>query len=482
MGSSQSVLVPGGGSEGYHVLKVQDNSPGQRAGLEAFFDFIVAIGGTRLDQDNDTLKELLKQNIKKPIKITVYSSKTQTVRDLMLIPNNDWGGQGLIGVSIRFCSFEGTNENVWHILEVYPNSPAEDAGLRAYTDYIIGADAIRHENDDLFTLIESHENQSLKVYVYNIDDDACREVTIKPNSQWGGEGAIGCGIGFGYLHRIPVQSMGPPKCVSQASPVSSAGASNSLSSVSSSPPTINTALISPTLPYVPPLTTLSIANNQQSVSEASDIQKGKEEESPIATTQQSVFKMYFNPDQNDNSESGGGVAPIVNIAETTSNRKISGIGEITPSSQAQCAISLAQPPSTSASVVEPINTSMIPSPANVFIPGDYVIASYDDLNRFNYANQSSSLSSGQTMSVPLINVAGTSEHYMTTPNSLSYPKSQNVASYQPVLGISAEAIHSATSIAPDPNTTSSMTYPMATMPTYPPSITPSATIQTLNNL
>ena len=29
-----------------------------------------------------------------------------------------WGGQGLLGVSIRFCSFEGANENVWHILEV----------------------------------------------------------------------------------------------------------------------------------------------------------------------------------------------------------------------------------------------------------------------------------------------------------------------------------------------------------------------------
>jgi hypothetical protein len=29
-------------------MQVQDGSPGQRAGLEAFFDFIVAIGNTRL--------------------------------------------------------------------------------------------------------------------------------------------------------------------------------------------------------------------------------------------------------------------------------------------------------------------------------------------------------------------------------------------------------------------------------------------------
>lgn len=96
--------------------KVQDNSPGHTAGLEAFFDFIIAIERTRLDQDNDTLKELLKQNIDKPIKMTVYSSKSQSIRDVQIIPSATWGGQGLLGVSIRFCSFEGANENVWHIL------------------------------------------------------------------------------------------------------------------------------------------------------------------------------------------------------------------------------------------------------------------------------------------------------------------------------------------------------------------------------
>lgn len=66
--------------------------------------------------DNDTLKEILKANIEKPIQMTVYSTKSQTVRDVEVTPSNTWGGQGLLGVSIRFCSFEGVNENVWHIL------------------------------------------------------------------------------------------------------------------------------------------------------------------------------------------------------------------------------------------------------------------------------------------------------------------------------------------------------------------------------
>lgn len=130
-------------------LQVQENSPGHRAGLEPFFDFIVSINNTRLvrkahgcadthtrgcgggclfrvdilvslpslqNKDNDTLKDLLKASVEKPVKMLVYSSKTLELREATVTPSNLWGGQGLLGVSIRFCSFEGANENVWHVL------------------------------------------------------------------------------------------------------------------------------------------------------------------------------------------------------------------------------------------------------------------------------------------------------------------------------------------------------------------------------
>lgn len=205
MGGSQSSAIPGGGTEGYHVLRVQENSPGHKAGLEAFFDFIVAIGNTRLNQDNDVLKDILKASIEKPVVMTVYSSKTQMVRDVEIVPSSMWGGHGLLGVSIRFCSFEGANENVWHVLDVSPQSPAEAAGLRPYGDYIIGSDSVLHESEDLFTLIDAHEGRPLKLYVYNTDSDSCRELNITPNKAWGGDGSLGCGIGYGYLHRIPTK-------------------------------------------------------------------------------------------------------------------------------------------------------------------------------------------------------------------------------------------------------------------------------------
>ncbi|XP_069791715.1 Golgi reassembly-stacking protein 2 isoform X2 [Narcine bancroftii] len=249
MGGSQSVEIPGGGSEGYHVLRVQENSPGHRAGLEPFFDFVVSIGNTRLNQDNDTLKDLLKANVEKPIKMAIYSSKTLKLRETTVTPSNMWGGQGLLGVSIRFCSFEGANENVWHVL-----------------------------SEDLFSLIETHEGKALKLYVYNTDTDNCREVIITPNTTWGGEGSLGCGIGYGYLHRIPTRPFaegkkiiipGPGASVSplkdgftevQLSAVSSASAANtnlqqgrSGLSLGPSPPSVNSVLNTgvPTVPLMP---------------------------------------------------------------------------------------------------------------------------------------------------------------------------------------------------------------------------------------
>ncbi|XP_036018452.1 Golgi reassembly-stacking protein 2 isoform X1 [Mus musculus] len=296
MGSSQSVEIPGGGTEGYHVLRVQENSPGHRAGLEPFFDFIVSINGSRLNKDNDTLKDLLKANVEKPVKMLIYSSKTLELREASVTPSNLWGGQGLLGVSIRFCSFDGANENVWHVLEVESNSPAALAGLRPHSDYIIGADTVMNESEDLFSLIETHEAKPLKLYVYNTDTDNCREVIITPNSAWGGEGSLGCGIGYGYLHRIPTRPFEEGKKISlpgqmtgtpitplkdgftevqlssvsppSLSPPGTTGVEQSLSglSISSAPPAVSNVLstglmpLSAGLPSLPNLPSLSNFN------------------------------------------------------------------------------------------------------------------------------------------------------------------------------------------------------------------------------
>ncbi|XP_012311067.2 Golgi reassembly-stacking protein 1 isoform X2 [Aotus nancymaae] len=205
MGLGVSAQQPAGGAEGFHLHGVQENSPAQQAGLEPYFDFIITIGHSRLNKENDTLKALLKANVEKPVKLEVFNMKTMKVREVEVVPSNMWGGQGLLGASVRFCSFRRASEQVWHVLDVEPSSPAALAGLRPYTDYVVGSDQILQESEDFFTLIESHEGKPLKLMVYNSESDSCREVTVTPNAAWGGEGSLGCGIGYGYLHRIPTQ-------------------------------------------------------------------------------------------------------------------------------------------------------------------------------------------------------------------------------------------------------------------------------------
>ncbi|KAK5602750.1 Golgi reassembly-stacking protein 1 [Crenichthys baileyi] len=210
MGLSQSSLLSDGGSNsGYHVHGVQEDSPALKAGLEPFFDFILSIGNTSLNKESDLLRDLLKANVEKAVKLEVYSSKTQRVRELEVTPSNMWGGQGLLGASVRFCSFEGANENVWHVLDVEGNSPAALAGLIAHDDFIVGADQVLQDSEDFFSLIEANEGKPLKLLVYNTRTDQCRETAVTPNGAWGGEGSLGCGIGYGYLHRIPSRPVLP---------------------------------------------------------------------------------------------------------------------------------------------------------------------------------------------------------------------------------------------------------------------------------
>ncbi|XP_029979819.1 Golgi reassembly-stacking protein 1-like [Sphaeramia orbicularis] len=237
MGLPQSAfLLDGGNNSGYHVHGVQQDSPALKAGLEPFFDFILSIGNTRLNKESDLLRDLLKANMEKAVKLEVYNSKTQRMRELEVTPSNMWGGQGLLGASVRFCSFEGASENVWHVLDVEPNSPAALAGLIAHDDYIVGADQVLQDSEDFFSLIEANEGKPLKLLVYNTQTDQCREVVVTPNGAWGGEGCLGCGIGYGYLHRIPTRQVQPN--AQSTSIMQSTGASSSEEVVSSAHPEV----------------------------------------------------------------------------------------------------------------------------------------------------------------------------------------------------------------------------------------------------
>ncbi|KAJ3021852.1 UNVERIFIED_CONTAM: hypothetical protein HDU68_009420 [Siphonaria sp. JEL0065] len=194
-------------SHGYHILKVLPNSNASKAGLESHFDYIVAVNNTPTSKETPLLLAT-KAGLCEQIQIVVYSSKTRRLRTIVL--DTDPG----LGITCRSCALDRVGERTWHILDVLPNSPAEHAGLRAVTDYIVGLAAgedddmdgkgsVLHERDSLFELVEANIGRSIPLVVYSSVLDSLRVVDLAPRFDWGGSGCMGCDIGYGPLHRIP---------------------------------------------------------------------------------------------------------------------------------------------------------------------------------------------------------------------------------------------------------------------------------------
>ncbi len=153
--------------------------------------------------------------------LNVWNSKRQQLRQVSLVPSRQWSSQpssstingtsseatsqpSLLGLSLRLCNPSQALSHVWHILEILEGSPAESAGLVPFGDFVIGwPGGVLSSEGDFYELVEAHTDRALRLYVYNSDYDHTREVIIVPNREWGGEGLLGCGVGYGLLHRIP---------------------------------------------------------------------------------------------------------------------------------------------------------------------------------------------------------------------------------------------------------------------------------------
>nr|CAG8488873.1 13547_t:CDS:2 [Entrophospora candida] len=152
MGGAQSTAK----GQGYHVLKVHENSPAHSLGIEPFFDYIVGINGLSLDTPSSfILQEQLYNNIDKKVILLIYSTKEQEFREVSLVPNKNWSSKLENG-----------------LIDIAPDSPAEMAGLVPFTDYVIGSPhaTLRGEND-FYELVESNLGKPIRIYVYNADFD-----------------------------------------------------------------------------------------------------------------------------------------------------------------------------------------------------------------------------------------------------------------------------------------------------------------------
>lgn len=218
---------------GYRVLSVAPNSPGAsllrfpdglsaREGittpvpceLVAFFDLIVSINGIILDSQaakEDVLtREVAKQQ---PCLIEVWSSSQRRYRSCQLTPRKGWGGEGLLGVQVRFDSSlepsEATLESCGlHIVAVEPHSPAEKAGLKEEEEYLLGSvqGPPFASVDDFVSFANDRIGEQAQVFVYRKETDSVRLATLNITEEpWGPERQVGVGLELatGHLHALP---------------------------------------------------------------------------------------------------------------------------------------------------------------------------------------------------------------------------------------------------------------------------------------
>jgi hypothetical protein len=82
---------------GYRVLGVQPSSPASSAGFVSYFDFILSANGVTLRATDSTFVEIIKASENKPLSLTVYNSKSHSLRDVVVVPNRAWLGDGYLG-------------------------------------------------------------------------------------------------------------------------------------------------------------------------------------------------------------------------------------------------------------------------------------------------------------------------------------------------------------------------------------------------
>ncbi|KAK4648502.1 uncharacterized protein QC761_110690 [Podospora bellae-mahoneyi] len=169
--------------------------------IEPWFDYIVGINGRMIESSDPSLfAQEVRNCAGSSVMLGLWSAKGQRTRALHVPVPADTAS---LGLTLQWTPLSVVS-NIWHVLDVPANSPADAAGLLPYSDYILGTpEGVLHGESGLSELVEDHIGRPLRLYVYNNEYNVTREVTIQPSRDWGGEGALGCVLGYGALHRIP---------------------------------------------------------------------------------------------------------------------------------------------------------------------------------------------------------------------------------------------------------------------------------------
>ena len=160
------------------MLSVQPNSPASdvivfpsaeaaRDGLRtplhtalvSYLDFILSVNGEPLDEESDWFAEEIKQNVGQPVILEIYNVKWRKYRTVQVVPRvSNWGGDGFLGLHVRWDSMERAAECVLHVVDVAAGSPADEAGIvPTGDDFILGSAEGAFESVRAGGPVDAHE-------------------------------------------------------------------------------------------------------------------------------------------------------------------------------------------------------------------------------------------------------------------------------------------------------------------------------------
>jgi len=206
--------------------------------VTSFFDYIIGINDQPIPVvfneygymvvDYNAIYKILNDLVlgEKEVKLNIWSGKGGFYREeyLTLEPNSEIQEINIsteennnpiflsLGFKVQWQPLIASTY-VYHILSIQDNNINKNR-LVANSDYIIGCQQgllCTGGEKLLYNILQSRQNQEIELQVYNSEHDVLRNVVFQLDDK----AKLGCNVGYGYLHRIPIPREVQEKMVSE---------------------------------------------------------------------------------------------------------------------------------------------------------------------------------------------------------------------------------------------------------------------------
>ncbi|GAB5592416.1 Golgi reassembly-stacking protein 1 [Umbelopsis nana] len=112
------------GEHVWHVLDVAENSHAEMAGVIPHTDYIIGSPHMTLRSEDD-FYALVEDSLGKPLRLYLYNTEWNSCREVIIIPNHEWGGQRPLGCDVGYGLLHRIPRRQPKVSSNYENNPAE---------------------------------------------------------------------------------------------------------------------------------------------------------------------------------------------------------------------------------------------------------------------------------------------------------------------------------------------------------------------